>query len=264
MIAGQVWDARTPMSRPDATWTEWLGGQQARPLRPGAGPIVEQLGRAFGADDLVAVPDEGAAWAAHHAGGVQVHFEGWLNDAKAHEPVGVIERVVDTGTGVAAHREWRLDATHQAGKRGRQMLRRTVDLYRAMGVNTVYVDASEVGRYVWASAGFDFASEDTRAAVLDSVRPMARRLGHELDDATLPHAWSLAMLGPTITAAQAKKAEDEDSEMLSELNFTGDSPLKLGKALLLSGDCDPWDGVMDLSHPKTPCAVRVEAYLRHQ
>lgn len=103
-------------------------------------------------------------------------------------------------TPASAKRDMTNGGSHQSSKdRGaRFVLESTIALYRQIGVNTVYVNASEVGRYVWASAGFDFLEPSMRDKVLESVRPMARNLGFELRDDTLPHAWSLAILGPDV------------------------------------------------------------------
>jgi hypothetical protein len=191
---------------------------------------------------------------------VQVVFDGELVQRSDQRTVGFVNRVLDTHLGEARHIDWRLDRDLQGQGRARQALAATIQLYRRLGIHTIYVDCSEVGRYVWAAAGFDFLEPWMRVEVLDSVRPMARRLGYELDDDSLPNAWSLAMLDDEITGQDALDAEDSAMVPLSELNIARDQPIRLGKALMLSGDCVPWAGVLRLQD-EDPGFVRLASYL---
>ena len=175
-------------------WSAWLPTARERKLRANAGPIVPVLETAFASPDLRAVPDEGSV-AVRNGQGVRIRFEGSLVRRSDDVEVGIVHREFDTRFGEARHDEWRIAAELQGQGRARFALKSTIALYRQIGVNTVYVNASEVGRYVWASSGFDFLEPSMRDRVLESVRPMARNLGFELRDDTLPHAWSLAILG---------------------------------------------------------------------
>jgi hypothetical protein len=72
------------------------------------------------------------------------------------------------------------------------------------------------------------------------------------------------MLGPEIRGSAAKDAEDASMEPESELNVGPDQRLKLGKALMLSGDCAPWSGALRLDDAQDPTYVRFETYSRDE
>lgn len=226
-------------------WYTWLpSGEVGCLLRRGRGPIAKRLETAFAAGDLRATPGDGAR-AARDGAGVYVAFDGDLRSID-DEIVGTVSRELNTTAGEALHREWRIGAHLTGEGRGRRALISTVSLYEDLGIETIYVEASEVGRYAWAAAGFDFLDPKGRAEVLDSIRPMALQLGHRLVDSDLLHSWSVVLLDEPVLGRDARAAQDPAMHQYSELTVGDDEYISLGKALLLSGDCAPWTGVLRL------------------
>lgn len=177
----------------------------------------------------------------------------------ATSAVGRIERILDTSEAVADHESLLLDASVSGKQRGKQALISAVALYKRLGISEVRLHAADVGRYAWASAGFEFASDEDRAAVLDGVEEMADRLQFRVDRSQVRHPWHLAMLGPDILVDTVRAAEN-DLESLSDLRaFVPGTMLGLGKALMLSGACPPWSGVLRFAS-KTPGSDRFVDY----
>lgn len=228
-------------------WREWVGDRQQRPLTAGGGPIATALADALAPPDLVAVPEEGSHAVALSDTGVGVIFDGQMLSRADGSVVGVLERRIDTEHRRAKHENFRLRDDWTGDGRGRLAFVSTIALYRRLGIEVVYTDAADVGRYAWAIAGFEYLNDEHRVDVLDSVRAMAAALGFELVDRTLIHPWHLAMLDHPVTAAAARAAQTYQGPGYSDLGvFADDALLPLGKALMLSGDCVPWTGILRL------------------
>jgi hypothetical protein len=63
---------------------------------------------------------------------------------------GVIQRRIDMTQGRADHIKFELPEAAQGEGRGRRVLRASVELYRALGIDEVELTAVDRGKYVWA------------------------------------------------------------------------------------------------------------------
>jgi hypothetical protein len=89
------------------------------------------------------------------------------------EGTGVIQRRIDMTRGKADHVKFELPETAQGQGRGRRVLRASVELYEALGIDEIELVAVDKGKYVWAAAGFRFATR--RAGTRSSVESNSRR-----------------------------------------------------------------------------------------
>ena len=113
------------------------------------------------------------------------------------EETGVLQRRLDTGSGVASHRKLELPADVHGQRRGRVMLRRSVDVYAELGIERVRLTAVDIGRYVWAAAGFSFYDEDSRGHVTSMLEHLANELGLVIElDAPTCQPWDIAYMRP--------------------------------------------------------------------
>ena len=140
---------------------------------------------------------------------------------------------------------------------------RAVDFYRTTGVDRVYLDAHSVGKYAWASQGFDFQSPKLH---MDELRENVSllRAGRSTNQygETIPKKLRTAKnLDRQLSAAEsllARAAQSSpgraDYPTAYEFSQLGRSPgqgkndLWLGKSTLLNGST--WQGVLYLSGGK--------------
>lgn len=242
-------------------WRRWLPSTgEAVALHNGVGPIVKSVERTLAPPGLKLTVN-GESQAARHGRGVFAIIEGNLIKEGQGRAVGFVRRVIDTHLGEARHDEFHLVPGLQGQGLARKALATTVELYGHLGIATAFVNASEVGRYVWAAAGFDFENAQARGEVLASVRPMAQLLGYELPEHEISHAWELARLRPDIRVSDALAADNPEMTQFSELRgLDPHSAIRLGKALMLSGGCDPWVGELKLG-TQNPGYIRFQSYI---
>jgi hypothetical protein len=168
------------------------------------------------------------------------------------EGTGVIQRRVDTRRGKADHFKFELPEAAQGAGRGRRVLRASVELYQALGVTEIRLTAVDKGKYVWAAAGFSFATEEGRAEVLEGIEFAAELLGISLADLDPDgiQPWQIAYMPPAdaFTIRDALEALDpEGLEAVRDQADNLDEPLdRPGKVLLLADEIPGWQGRIDL------------------
>lgn len=74
-----------------------------------------------------------------------------------------------------------LDEKYQNTGIGKQLFNAQVDAYKQQGVSRVDLDAEDIGRYVWAKAGFDWADKKQGKEV---IAQLEKHLAQKFGDAT--------------------------------------------------------------------------------
>lgn len=126
-----------------------------------------------------------------------LHLQGSLNAGEfANEQVfqRTIARNHNTGEAIVSHDSFHLPEPLQKQGMGVDLLERSEDLYRKIGVNKILLTSdSVVGKYAWARMGFDFYGEEDRGMVQEAFRSY-------LSDRSVPfnewphmeHTWEIA------------------------------------------------------------------------
>jgi len=225
-------------------------------LTPESWHELPELVEAYSLKGLETVPQNGSVIERHDEA-VAFNFEAHLCDPDG-EPVGLIHRRLDTAVAHAEHEELQLPADLQGDGRGKASICAAVELYLALGLEGVSLYAGNVGSYVWAQCGFDFADPETREDFLAAAEELFSELGFagSLESAQRP--WDLMRIDETVTLKQVVNAR-VDGPMDSEIPGEPDSRIELGKALLLASPHAGWHGVLDLE-PKSPGRVQLARY----
>lgn len=99
---------------------------------------------------------------------------------KDGKPAGIINRTMQRdkkGRLIIHHEAFDLDPEFQGHGAAKSVMRKSLQAYEKAGVHAVHVDATDVGRYTWASMGFRASSE-----IGDLTLPTARaKLGEYID-----------------------------------------------------------------------------------
>ena len=170
----------------------------------------------------------------------------------AVEGSGVIQRRIDTTRGKADHIKFELPEAAQGEGRGRRLLRASVELYQALGIEEIELTAVDTGKYAWAAAGFAFRTDESRQEVFAGIEFAAELLGLTLADLEpeTVEPWQIAFMPPAgdFTVRDALEAFDpEGLEAISGSADNLDDPLdRPGKTLLLADEVPGWQGVLDL------------------
>jgi hypothetical protein len=207
-------------------------------------PLIERMSP----PDLRAVPDIGCVMR-DLGDGLLLEFEGSLVPAgatDAAEPVGVIRRFVDTSEEAAQHLDFGLAQEWQGERRGARAVCRHALLYRELGVQDVYLEATDAGSYYWASCGFDFNSSEDRETVVEAAAELFERLGFDDELDWVEHSWDFLRLEGETTGRDLLLAYEESEEWLGDLGVELDQPLPLGKVLLGASNHGGWTGHLDL------------------
>lgn len=175
----------------------------------------------------------------------------WSNkvvfDGKIMAGTRVIGEIVRTfirhgdGTLEVHHDFFKIDDVNEQGKKGGSaMLRQSIQTYEKIGVKEVTVDAAWVGRYAWATFGYNWNADTARLTAQNLARFMAdkgvdRKRAEVIAKGASARAWDVAALdvdGITVAVKSEGKMVD----------------CKIGKAFLLSGGM--WSGkiVLDPKH----------------
>lgn len=156
--------------------------------------------------------------------------------------VGIVERRFTRKgrTFSVTHDFFKLDQSEQGKGIGEEILRRSLQLYAAIGVNEIALDAAWVGRYTWARFGFSWDSKTAKA-----IRP----------------ALEAYLVAEGVPAAEAKAiaaATHKNAGQVADIEVRGK---KLGKGFLLSS-APEWAGKLRLDRPNDPGYIRAKERLR--
>jgi hypothetical protein len=231
--------------------TQWLGQlPEDQPLSPNEWPnlIAEALTRAMAPPDL-GVEFGHESRLLRYGGteiGADIHLSFRAEDRPTGAVVGMAGRSFATSSKLARHDQFDLTAPWRGRNRCARSFRRTSELYEQLGIRTIELEASDIGRYLWAACGFDFAAPWVRQEVLEAVVPFAGQLGFELDPQSIEHSWELLTIPETVRASDIELVADPDYLSFSGVSFAGNEDIRLGKALLLGSDLGSWAAQLDL------------------
>lgn len=178
--------------------------------------------------------------------------------------VGTIERSFirhGDGTLEVHHDLFKIhDKTLQGQGLGETMLRQSIQSYEKLGVNGITVDTAWVGKYTWASFGYNWDADTAKrkqpklAAFLKKHGVAAKR-AEDIAARAVKNSWDVAALD--VDGIRVKvKAFDPNTNALSG----PEREEKIGKAFLLSDDSG-WSGTIKLD-PNDPSYKRAKERLK--
>jgi hypothetical protein len=250
----------TPLLR---IWLDQFAGRDRIDLRE------EQLPRLL---DLLP-PDfgiwlhEGSVAMLDGDGDVRIEFSGMVQpdlfgafSSLGRTQTGPMHRTISTRGRSARHHVFRLPPAWTGQMRGRLAVRQSVELYRALGVDEVSLVAVDDGRYAWAMCGFDFATQRDREDVFRASVAFADRMDIELDLGDVYHSWELASTEGDVTLRDVAHALGVTDLNLPELvDDKLDSPMRIGKALMMFSDVPGWEGRL-YTGTDSPCYKQLLRY----
>lgn len=182
------------------------------------------------------------------------------------DEAGVVERRFWTSSGQVRHQKLELPQLAQGQFRGRRILRKSVALYQSIGLESIQLTAVDVGRYVWAAAGFSFANEGDRRTVARSIQTLIAEAGLPLEDLDIDRVepYDIASAVPTSTLSLGEWCDLLELEPSDDDRDYLDKPLdRPGKLLLLAEQTPPWQGKIDLRKDESNIGLRaLDVYTR--
>ncbi len=185
-------------------------------------------------------------------------FDGQIMSTNG-EKIGRITRTFirhEDGTIEVHHDYFRIDDVKKSGGGGGEaMLRQSILAYEKLGVNKITVDSAWVGKYTWASFGYNWDAESAELRARELAYYLRKRGGIEASRAekianqVAPRAWDVAAL-------------DVDGKMIlakAEMAGAVAEPMRLGKAFLL--ESSGWSGTLKLD-PKDETYKRAKVRLK--
>jgi hypothetical protein len=186
--------------------------------------------------------------AADQCGGM-IEFSGrllWNGEAVAR-----LERAIYLARQYAEHRLFERTRSHRGHQLSLRSLLSSVALYDEIEIRQIRLRATlSTGKWYWATLGFDFWDEESRADVQQWTQRVLDALEQPIRASELKHPLTIALLGDDerITFAALTEALPEFErgfETAAEANgLSMNDPLPVGKAILLSGPA--WEAVLRL------------------
>jgi SPP1 gp7 family putative phage head morphogenesis protein len=265
-VAGSHGPVHLDFTTPDAFAKRLEGGY--RPRCPGSAvrhvfgsesvPTIESFERVWGSETHKIVINSASGYVQGKEGIVQVAGK-ILHEGKE---VGNVTRTFKrhaNGEFEVHHDFFKIEGTGQLGKgTGEAMLRQSIKCYEQLGVNKITVDAAWVGRYTWASFGYnwDWYGAKTIEGNLTKYltwKGIAPQRAADIAKKVSPVAWQVAGLdvdGITTTF----KSEDK--------TITA----KVGKSFLLEYDSahgagHMWSGTLQIDDKTHPTYLRAKERL---
>jgi hypothetical protein len=133
-----------------------------------------------------------------------------------------------------------------SGTTARALTRTSVELYERLGLTHAAVYAQQVGRYVWATCGFDFYDDDERLATIEVAEQFASALGRPRDLSGIRHSWELAALQVGVGEGPVTLADVATAQGMPPPSLGGVEEISLGKALLLGPASAGWAGLLEI------------------
>ena len=168
---------------------------------------------------------------------------------------GDIDVALDTET-----RELRLSTLDippeaQTGGLGSLVIAQLADLGERLGLESIRLEAGNVGRWAWMRCGFDFDDPLSRETVIRVAADFAEALNRDVDLSRIEHAWDFVALPGTVSAEEIQAAGGV------AIRSSG-RPISLGKALILGprSAANPWWGCLRLD-PGDAGRVRLKEYV---
>jgi hypothetical protein len=235
------------------------GGGRISLLDPNGASSFQDVLRSFAISgvDLILTADHSdecpcrASW----EGRWTISFTGYLY--RGPRVIGFIQRSLSLGKRVAEHKYFFLVPAERGGALGFRLLQRSFELYDALGLEAVRLQADlELGKWLWARAGFEFESNDDYQRVDQWFRLALARLGLPDDTSGLTRASDYALFrkqeGDAVTFAELRRAIPERATEIKDVADKNGidlaDPQPIAKAIMVSGP--PWLGRLHLQSPE--------------
>jgi hypothetical protein len=249
-------------------WREGLGADDHIALSSANVDSFPGLGTGLTLPGMRFVPDSASSFAAIRAGGLALSLDGDLvSVARPHRVVGQLVRHLDLAQGVAEHERVELEPRLRGEHRSVQALHRSIALYRELGIEDIYLNATEGGSYLWARCGFDFAHPDAREEVVEAASELLELLGFDLDLDWIEHSWDFFRIRGSVSLVDLVRAYEvagyplEDLKDLVPESAAVESGIALYRALLRAAPHAGWRGHFDL-RSRSISYVQLEDYSR--
>lgn len=127
-----------------------------------------------------------------------------------------------------------------------------------LALESIHLEAGNVGRWAWMQCGFDFDDPVWLQATVAAAERFANALGREVDLSSVEHTWDFLALPGTVTGREIQAAGGGSIT-------PGDLPVALGKALVLgpAPAANPWWGRLRLG-PGSEGRVRLGQYVANR
>lgn len=175
------------------------------------------------------------------------------DEADSH--CGAIDLALDTKTRELRLSSLDLPAEAQTAGLGSIVMSQLAALGEDLGLESIHLQAGNVGRWAWMRCGFDFDDPVWLEATVTAGEKFALALGREVDLSAIEHAWDFVELPGTVTAEEIQTAGG------AAIRSSG-RPISLGKALVLGPvpSANPWWGRLRLD-PTSEGRVRLDEYV---
>jgi hypothetical protein len=177
------------------------------------------------------------------------------SDAETAGECGNIELSLDTETRELRLSNLSLPTEAQTGGLGSLLIRELAVLAEALGLESMHLEAGNVGRWAWMRCGFDFDDPIWRERTVQAANDFAAALSRDVDLSAIEHAWDFVELPGVVSADEIRSAGGHTIRSAGQ-------PIALGKALILgpAPALNPWWGRLRLG-PDSEGRVRLDEYV---
>jgi hypothetical protein len=149
------------------------------------------------------------------------------------------------------------DEKNRSGGGGEAMLRQSIQAYEKMGVDKVTVDAAWIGRYAWATFGYQWDAHqardvESRLTTHLTSNGIERERAKAIAKQAAPYPWAVAGLDLDGIMVHTRYSAGGNAG-------TKEGSFKIGKSFLLQGPM--WSGEINLKDKKSPSYQRAKVRL---
>lgn len=166
----------------------------------------------------------------------------WLRADGAR--VGEAGLEFDTGARIAEVSNFHVAKQVQSKGLARAVIDSTAVLCERLDITQLVLTAKNIGRYAWASIGFDFETEEERDLVLSAAKEFASKLGVEVDLSRIECAQDFVDLPGNVPL------EDLIGAIGGKNGDATGKRVSMGRALLLGPTDNEWYGVLSIPQRK--------------
>lgn len=230
--------------------TRWAKTQIVNDVFPDGAPDLERLASVW-ASDTHTIEINTVDTRTEDDGGSAVVLSGEIVDDTATK-IGEITRSFirhPDGSLEVHHDYFRIDRSSKLGQGGgAAMMGQALEAYEQLGVDKVTVQAAWIGKYTWASFGYDWSASEA-----DSKQDELERFLREhnvanadrIARAASRHAYDVARLDIPGVTHQFTRQQMMNISGTTDAPPTTPDPMPIGKAFLMQ--CDGWEGTITLS-----------------
>jgi hypothetical protein len=222
-------------------------------------PTLETLESTWGCEHTGHTVQVQKVSSSHWGATVEIQYEGAI--MREGREVGSIIRTFKkhpTGRFEVHHDYFKLDVAGEQGKGlGESMMRQAIQTYDKIGVHDVTVDAAWIGRYTWASFGYNWDAEEAsnrefglwnylkdKGIERDRAARIAKQVAHR--------AWDVAGLDVDGIRVEAMVNTGGKTKLIPDMT--------VGKAFML--DKGMWSGKLVINNKNDPSYLRAKSRLK--